>query len=221
MSIDFIKEMTEQIGDLEKKMQEVEDKLQQLANERDQLEARIIAGHDYIRDCMTRHDISSVTPENLKIRGNKSYPEMLIEIAQNSNGILNVSDAVEVLLKGNVGLNKKAIQHNVYNAIARGHFVKIKRGQYRFTNHVEIKTRKKQGGKKKERSGVQKAIKELKDKNPQLTKKEVLNHLLTTGFDFKGRKPTNAVNIIWAKLGYSKEGKQQPLLDVGVESFAK
>jgi hypothetical protein len=60
-------------------------------------------------------------------------------------------------------------------------------------------------------SGIRQAVKELKDKNPQMTKKEVLNYVVKSGFDFKGKKPVNALNITWAYLGYSKEGKQQSL----------
>ena len=44
-----------------------------------------------------------------------------------------------------------------------------------------------------------------------MTLKEVLDYLITSGFDFKGRKPTSAVNLTWGYLGYAKEGKQQPL----------
>jgi len=79
----------------------------------------------------------------------------------------------------------------------------MKPGEYRYLNHAN-----KDNGKP---SGVRQAVKELKERNPQMTKKEVVNYLIKNGFDFKGKKPINAVNISWAYLGYSQEGKQQSL----------
>ena len=51
-----------------------------------------------------------------------------------------------------------------------------------------------------------------KSKEAQMTKKEVLNYLVKSGFDFKGKRPASAVNITWAYLEYSLEGKQPSLL---------
>ncbi len=121
-------------------------------------------------------------------------------------GILNISDTTDILFESNIGADKKQIRHNIDTALARNreHFIRIGRGQYRFTNHV-------QDNKRKKGTGLRLAIKDIKTKNPQMTVKEVLNFLIASGFDFQGKKPTSAVNITWAYLGYSKEGKQQAL----------
>jgi len=208
MTEEWIKETNELIEDWEAQKRILHDKYDQIENELINLEQRIINAHELISAYMNKHNIMSTTPENIKqgSLANKSYPQMLIEIAKQSNGILNVADTTDILLKANIGTDKHQIQHNICGALARSreHFVKIKRGQYRFTNHVQSK-------KRKERSGLRQAIIELKRKNPQMTSKEVLNYLVTSGFDFRGRKPTSAVNLTWGYLGYSKEGKQQKL----------
>lgn len=42
---------------------------------------------------------------------------------------------------------------------------------------------------------------------------EVMNNWNLTNFDFKGKRPLNSVNLAWIRLGYSKEDKQQRLLE--------
>jgi hypothetical protein len=79
-------------------------------------------------------------------------------------------------------------------------------GQYRFTNHIEYVDKPKH-----EVSGLRQKVKELKDVHPQWTKQDVLNYLKSTNFDFKDKRPVNAVNMAWAYLGYFKENKQQSL----------
>lgn len=47
-----------------------------------------------------------------------------------------------------------------------------------------------------------------------ILKKEMLKYLLGTRFDFKGKRPMNPINMAWAYLGYSQEGKQQSLPEI-------
>ncbi len=212
---EFLKVATRRIETYENNLRVLQDKYKQLGNEIPRMETKIELMHEMIREYMDAYNITSITPTNFKLGSfaNKSYPQMLIEIAKNSNGILQVSDAVDILLKENVGNDKKVVQRNVYSAMSRlkDHFVRIKTGQYRFTNHIQIGKKPKQGNSRGEPSGVRQAVKSLKETNPQMTPKEILNHLKEIGFDFKGKKPTNSVNMAWVNLGYSKEGKQQPL----------
>ncbi len=53
-------------------------------------------------------------------------------------------------------------------------------------------------------SGVRQAVKELMVENPQMGREEILNTLIASGFDFKGRKPSQAVNISWYYLSPSQ-----------------
>lgn len=171
------------------------------------MDKKIEAGEVLLQAYRDKYGITSLPLVDIRPGhfGDKSYPEILTEIAQASGNYLKVSDAVELMLRANVSDNKRTIRANVYAALQRNRkrFIKISPGEYRYTNHVE---------KPSGPSGLRQVIKELKDKNPQMTKREVLNTLLRSGFDFKGKKPVNAVNITWAYLSYSKEGKQQSLL---------
>ncbi len=213
MNKEWIKETNELLEDWEAQRQALRDKYDQLAIELIDLDQLIQAGHEMISAYMKKHASEPTTPSNINLESlaNKSYPQMLIEIAKQSNGILNVSDTVDILLKANIG-NEKQIRHNIDTALSRSrnHFARIGRGQYRFTNNIQSK--KKEEEKTKERSGLREAIIDLKEKNPQMTSKEVLNYLILSGFDFKGRRPASAVNLTWGYLGYAKEGKQQSLL---------
>lgn len=217
MNESWIKETTELIEDLQKRHDEIEGELSGLHTELEEIENQIIAADSLIRLYREKH---KTLPQPLKdiphgYFGSKTYPEMLVDIAVKSNNYLTVLDAVEIMFQAGVNKDKRAIQANTYAALGRmvkvGRFAKVKRGEYRYINGFQKATSKPTPKGIKSKSGVQQAIKELKDRNPQFTKKEILNHLLQIGFDFKGKRPTNAVNIVWAKLGYSKEGKQQSL----------
>lgn len=66
--------------------------------------------------------------------------------------------------------------------------------------------------------GLRQVVKELKDKNPRMTKEEVLGYLNRKKFDFKGKNPQAAVNVTWAFLGYAKaekEAKPEAVSEVG------
>ncbi len=218
MNDSWIKETTELIDELQKKHDQIESDLDALLQERDEIEQQIGAADSLIRLYRTKHKVLPVSLQGIYIGyfGDKTYPEILTDIATKSNNYLKMSDAVEIMLQAGVNNKKQAIQSNSYAAISRlvkaGHFIKIKKGEYRYTNGLQKPTQKtatiSDQKQVRSHSGVQKAIKDLKDSNPMMTKKEVLKWLVETGFDFKGKKPSNAVNIVWAKLGYSKEGKQ-------------
>lgn len=195
---------------LRAKREELEEEMGMVDGESEQLDQKILTAHSLIQDYKEKHNIGMIAPfSNISnILASKSYPEILTEIAKKEGGLFTADNTIEFLLQAGFNKNKRAIQANVYSALGRmvrnNKFVKIKPGVYRYLNHA----RKESNGKP---SGIRQAVKELKEKNPQMTKNEVLNYLIKSSFDFKGKKPTSAVNITWAYLGYSKEGKQPSL----------
>lgn len=217
MGTEFIKDMRELIAGWEAKHQTTLEQWEQLRDALDDLKQKIQFGNASIREYMKLHNIEpSISKDIESINSNgKSYPEMLRDIAQKNNGILNVSDAVDILYKEKVGFDRKAIGHNISNTLGRKceHFIRIKRGQYQYTNgfHKEDVNPKTTKAKQRVKTGIELVVKDMKDKNPQMTKEQVFNRLLEMGFDFQGKKPTNSVNMAWVKLGYHKENKQQSL----------
>jgi len=205
MNDSWIRETMELLEDWETEKANLELRVDELGEQIDELAIRIAATHALIQAYIKKHDITSLPWEHVPpgYFANKSYPEMLVEIAQKRQGYLKVADAVEIMLDANVDGDRRAIQANIYSALRRmrKRFSKIAPGEYRHINHA----RKQSDGKP---SGLRQAVKELKEKNPWMTKKEVLRALLRSGFDFKGKKPGNAVNMAWVYLGYDKEEKQ-------------
>jgi hypothetical protein len=114
---------------------------------------------------------------------------------------------------------------NIYAAIKRDNektFQKIKNGEYRLiTQDTQIikqeEPKKKRSGKT---SGLRVVVKHLKSEHPEWSKNDVLKYLKKIEFDFKGRNPNKAVNITWAHLGFSKEGKT-PFLSPEFSAVAK
>jgi len=227
MNKEWIQETNELLEEWEAQRESLHAEYEQIADELMDLEKRIEVGHDLISAYMKKHSATTVIHDNFKLGNlaNKPYPEMLIEIAKQSpDGILTVEVITDILLKANIGIDRKTVRHNIGNTLLRfsklgKHFVRIGRGQYRFTNHVQIKKAIEPRELKnirdtkstREPSGVRQAVRDLKEKNPQMSKADVLSRLLESGFDFRGKKPASAVNFSWAYWGYSKEGKQQKL----------
>lgn len=207
----WIKEMTELLEERERQRDELQNKIDQLQNEQMDLMQSITAGYEYIEDYRRKHGVPSISIKdfNTQLLAQKSYKGMLVEIAQKRGNYLKASDAIEILYEIGVSKDKKAIQANVYSALGRsGVFEKIAPGEYRYTNHSykphthktqthKIQTEKHLRG---QPSGVRNAVKKLIDENPLITKKEVLNNLIQSGFDFRGKRPMNAINMAWAYL---------------------
>jgi len=206
MDNSWIQETMKIIDDWQMELANLESNFEKIRYDIEELKQRIAVAEDMIREYRNKHNITSFNLEDIYpgCFGNKTYPEMLIEIAKRNGGYLKVTDAVEIMLQADVSKNKRFIQANVYPALKRmrNRFIKVRRGEYRLTNGIIKQTGK---------SGLREVVKKLKEKNPQMTKTEVLKYLMKMGFDFKGRRPANALNITWAYLGYSKEGKQQSL----------
>ena len=219
MADEFLKTINKLIENYEKRHEALHNKWEKMQNELMDLRDKIALAHEMIGDYMNTSNIPPTTiTDDLKSGSlnNKSYPQMVIEIAKSNGGILNMVDAVEIIQKENPRMDKKTIQKGVGSAVYRykDHFVWLKRGQYRYTNHVQTDTRhtpNTKPNKRGEPSGVKVAILKLKEKNPQMTLNEATDYLVKSGFDFKSKNPKRATNMAWNNLGFSKEGKQQPL----------
>ncbi len=214
MNDSWVKETLDLIEELQQQKNKLEAHVEFTILEIEELQTQILGAQALIPLYRSKHNISAMPTQDIQLGyfSNKTYPEMLTEIATKSGGYFKVLDATEIMLQAGVSKDKRQIQANIYAVLRRmkDRFVKVKRGEYRYTNGSQkLESKVSETKVARSKSGVQAAIKNLKDNNPQMTKKEVLNHLLEIGFDFKGKKPVSAVNIVWAKLGYSKEGKQQ------------
>lgn len=134
----------------------------------------------------------------------RSYREILDLIASRNNGLLIARQAIRVMKEANVFGNPSNADSVVYSILNRSReFVRVGKGVYKLNANggkTEL-TAKKDG-----RTGeLQRAIKELREKNPQMTKTEALNTLVKKGFDFRGKRPSSAVNMVWVRLGFAKE----------------
>ncbi len=145
----------------------------------------------------------------------------LVDIISANNGLLVVIEATTALVDAGVFRDREHARNVIYSTLNshKRDVERVRQGVYQLRNRSDIKkktTTKRSPNPQKQRgnSGLRQVVKDLKEANPQITMKEVLNHLLKTGFDFKGKKPGNAVNMVWVYWGYSKEGKQQSLLGI-------
>jgi hypothetical protein len=209
MNNTWMQETLEILNEWEREHAILDDRISELENERAEIEDKIISAHALIQAYKQKHNIQGVPSLFVgKSLLNKSYPQILIDLAKEKGGYLSVMDAVDYLVHSNFG-DKRNIQANIYSALRRmvnnKQFKRMKPGEYRYLNSI-VKDDKP--------SGLRQIVKDLKDKHPQMTKKEVYKYLIDNKFDFKGKRPMSALNITWAYLGYSKEGKQQSLLGV-------
>jgi len=207
-TLDLVHELEKERDNLFSKCEELKKKMSEIEVQTETIEEKINNAYALIQTYKDKHNIQishNLLSESSNF-ANKSYRELIIEVAQKNGGYLKVNNTVEFLYQINFSNDKRAIQANIYSVLNRNKnsFKKIKPGEYRLLTNIHKES-------ENEPSGIRKSIKELKEKNPQMTKNEVLNYLIKNRFDFKGKRPAKAVNITWAFLGYSKEGKQQLL----------
>ena len=142
----------------------------------------------------------------------------LVDIISANNGLLVVTEATTVLVDAGAFRDREHARNVIYASLYshKRDIERVRQGIYKLRNDIKEKPTNKQSlnlQKQRGNSGICQVVKELKEANPQITKKEVLSHLLEIGFDFKGKSPAQAVNISWVRCGYSKGGKQQALLE--------
>ncbi len=218
---EFIKRLNIMIEEKEKEREIANSSYERLRDEAEQAQNEIIEisdtiekWHGLIRAYLSKYEVST---EPIKLVNKDSYSEMLKDIAKQSNQILDVPVAIDTLLKANIDSDRKRIAHNVYNTLGRlPDFEKIGRGKYRYTigisKNVSKPQRRTSKSRRRIKSGIKQAVKLLKEENPLMTLQEVTNRLINDGFDFKGKRPTQSVNMAWVALEHAKEGKQQKLL---------
>lgn len=149
--------------------------------------------------------------------------DSLCEITAPNKHILVVTEGVTTLVNAKMFNDREHARNVIYSTLYshQKDIQKIRPGVYQLkvvrsnkdsettklkepTSHILKKRNRKT-------SGLGKAIKELKENNPQLTRDEILNILIQKGFDFGDKKPFSAVNMAWVKLGYSRKQIQQSL----------
>ncbi|MFC1907098.1 hypothetical protein ACFLW8_03325 [Chloroflexota bacterium] len=144
----------------------------------------------------------------------------LLEITSTNNGILVVIDATTTLVEAGVFSDREHARNLIYSTL-NSHKKDVewmRQGVYqlhkRSDNIKRDTTVNKTTSTSKHRvvSGLRDTVRELKKRNPQMAKNEVLNYLIKSGFDFKGKKPENAVNMAWVWWGFHNENKQRQLL---------
>ncbi len=142
----------------------------------------------------------------------------LLDIMKDNNGFLVVTDAVTILVNAKVFSDREHARNVIYSTLYahKHHVSKIRGGVYQLKKEVIHKATntKKKSHKKRVKNDIVRIVEQLKNHNQQLTKNEVMNHLINMGFDFKGKNPSKSLSMAWVKLGYHREGKQQPLPEV-------
>ena len=135
----------------------------------------------------------------------KSQKEILRLIASRNSGLLIANQAVKLMREAGVFGNPDNASSAVYSVLKRAReFERVGQGVYKLRDWTEAAIIPPAKVKRARTvSGVRGAVKELKEKYPEMSKEEVLNTLIRNGFDFKGKKPVSAVNLAWAFLGYS------------------
>ena len=133
---------------------------------------------------------------------NRSYREILNMIASRNNGLLIARQAIRLMKEANVFGNPFNADSVVYSILNRSQeFVRVGKGVYKLNaggRRTKLSTEKNEIA-----SALRQAIQELKEKNPQMTKSEILSTLIKKGFDFRGKRPSSAVNMVWIKLGFT------------------
>lgn len=134
----------------------------------------------------------------------RSYREILSLIGSRNSGLLIARQAIRLMKAASVFGNPDNADSIVYSILNRSpEFVKVGKGVYKLKPLGE---RNKLFTKEVRTAGdLRQAIQKLKEKNPQVAKSEVLRTLIKKGFDFKGKRPSSAVNIVWVKLGYTRK----------------
>ncbi len=148
-----------------------------------------------------------LSPTDIK---GKSHREILHLIAERNDGRLIARNAIKLMKESNIFGDSPNADSIVYAVLNRSpEFVKLGSGVYRL-NGTQVKSQAKT--KRHKRRGLKQAVKELKKKNPQMTKKQAKNTLIRQGFDFQGKNPGQAVHMAWVNLGSTKKEGQQSLL---------
>lgn len=136
----WINETIQLIQDLHSKKIKLETKLKDIKQELEELNKIIDGAEKLVSLYREKYGISTqihdIKPDEFK---DKTYSEILDEMARKNEGYLKITDVVSILVKsGKSGGDKRAIQANIYGTLKRimkGRFVKLKPGQYRLIGY--------------------------------------------------------------------------------------
>ena len=141
-----------------------------------------------------------LTPRDVE---NKTQKEILRLIAERGDGMVVAKYAVKLMRDVNLFPTPENASSQVYNVLTRNpEFTRIGKGIYKLTGVTEL--RRKTSITRVEGSLLRQAILGLKQAQPEITKEQILEALIQGGFDFHGKAPSRAVNMILVNLGRSK-----------------
>jgi len=211
MSDTWIKETMEIIEELRVQREKLDDRMGELLQQLNYIDGQIISFQELLQLYRERHNISIVSEDEIKPGRfkDRTYAEILIDLAKQSGGYLKVANAVEVMLIAGVNTDRRVIQSNVYGTLGRmkSKFKQIRKGEYQLVNgkvsHRGLDILDDDGNQKK--LGLKEAVKLLKESQPSATAKMIKDFLIEQGFDFQGKRASSAVNMAYASLGYGKK----------------
>ena len=138
MSDTWVKETLELIEELQRQKDKLESQVEFTILEIEELQKKITGAQALIPLYRNKHNIISVPTLEVKqgYFSNKSYPDMLTEIAIKLGGYFKVLDVVEIMHRAGVNEDKRQIQSNIYAVLNRKkeNFIRVKEGEYRYTN---------------------------------------------------------------------------------------
>ncbi len=164
----------------------------------------------------------------------KSQKEILLLLARRNNGVLLARKAIVIMKKLGVFGNPDNAGSAVYSILRRAkEFDRVGQGVYKLRNSLAhnsdvvvtdklgpgtiVEPKRPEVKRVRVLSRVRQAVKELRDNNPNITKQEILMKLSNIGFDFKGKKPSSAINMSWSYLEHEERKARQE----GVNTQAK
>jgi hypothetical protein len=179
---------------------------------------------------LSKKDIS-VTPGgdeiiNAELMLKQSTWDNLSAIMNANKGLLVAQDAVTILVKANVFKDREQARNTIYSTLYhhKSELQKVRQGVYKLlgevTNKPNIlpKAKNKIKRKRTHTPGLLDAITKLKIESPAITKEEVRDSLVNSGFPFQGKNPGRSVNMAWNHLGYVKDSI--PIINAQPDLFA-
>ena len=201
----------------EQKLKELQDetdrKMQPYLDRRWALIEALEAYHE-LMGTETMQAAKALTNEDIQ---NRSQMDILKLIASRNAGLLVVRVAIKLMKEAHIFGNPDNADGMVYSILSRSkEFQRVGKGVYKLNEEHEEKRSSKPSIRRHSLPGLKEAIKTLKTKRPELTKDEVRDTLVRTGFDFQGRNPMRSVHMAWVNLGYSKTNEKPQVLVIDV-----
>lgn len=126
---------------------------------------------------------------------NKTQREIIELIASRNDGFFNTKTGIPLMKQLGVFGNPANASAMVWRVLSRPNskFERVSPGLYRLQKHGE-------GVPRVVRSGLVEKVREIRQSNPNMTRTQIANALVTTGYDFQGKHPAFAVSAAWMSL---------------------